>query len=191
MGLALDLSGAYHHEEKNITISAVIKNAGFQFMGYTDDEKEPLPLEVSVGFSKRFQNIPVRLSIIVHNLQKPGNAFESTLASSVNIFGEQVSNEAGIVDKIFRHFIFGAEIEIAKPLSIRFGYNHQVRQELALPGKKGFSGITLGSGIHIKQFSIDYSFAKYHAATNIHHLGLTVNINEFTGKKRKAESEED
>jgi hypothetical protein len=186
VGIAMDLSGAYHNEEKQFTFSAILKNVGFQIKAYTDEGREPIPLEFSLGLSKKFSNIPVRLNLIVHNLQQPDIAyFNPDLAGNTNIFGESESNKPSIVDQIFRHFIFGAEIDIAKPLSIRFGYNHLVRQEASLPSKKGIAGITMGAGVHIKQFSMDYAFAKYHAAANIHHLGLTVNLEEFLGKKSK------
>lgn len=185
-GVALDLSGAYHQEEKNLTVTAILKNVGLQLVRYTEGDREPLPLEVSLGLSKKFENIPLRISVVVHNLQKPNLAYEDPDAVTiVNIFGEPQGNDVGVVDKIFRHFIFGAEVDIAKPLSIRLGYNHQVRQEIALPSKKGLAGISVGAGIHIKQFSIDYAFAKYHAAANINHLGLTVNLQEFPGPKKE------
>lgn len=187
LGFAIDLAGAYHNPEKEITVTAILRNAGFQAVSYAGKTREPLPLEVSVGFSKKFQSIPVLLSIVVHNLQEPDVAYEDPDAvSSVNIFGEPTGNDVGIVDMIFRHFIFGAEIDIARPLSVRFGYNHQVRQEVGLSSKKGLAGITLGAGIHIKQFSIDYGFAKPHPAVTINHLGITVNINEFMGRNEGA-----
>ena len=191
VGIAVDLAGAYNNAEKQFTVTAILKNAGLQIVSYTGDEREPLPLEVSVGLSKRFKNIPLRLNIVVHNLQKPDITYEDPDASgSTNIFGEEESNEIGIMDKIFRHFIFGAEIDIAKPLSIRFGYNHQIRQDTSLPSKKGLAGVSVGAGIHIKQFTIDYSYAKYHAVANINHLGITVSLNEFLGKKKDERSEE-
>ena len=192
VGVAADFSGAYHNEEKNFTFSAIVRNAGFQLKAYTNDNKEKLPLEVSLGLSKRFENIPVRLNIVVHNLQKPAIAYNNpNPIGTTNIFGESESKDATIVDQIFRHFIFGAEIDIAKPLSVRFGYNHLIRQESSLPTKKGLAGVTVGTGIHIKQFSIDYSFAKYHAAANIHHLGVTVNLEEFLGSNKKSKKNND
>ena len=118
-----------------------------------------------------------------------GMAFDVYASGSVNIFGESEDTDPTVIDQIFRHFIFGVEVDIAKPISIRLGYNHQMRQELSLPSKKGISGITVGTGIHIKQFSIDYGFAKYHSAANIHHLGITVNLDEFLGKKSKTNDE--
>ncbi len=186
VGVAADFSSAYHNAEKNFTFTAILKNAGFQIKAYTEENKEPLPIEFSLGLSKKFINIPVRLNLVVHNLQKPAIAYNNPdPIGSVNIFGETEDTEASIIDQIFRHFIFGVEVDIAKPISIRLGYNHLIRQEASLPSKKGLAGITMGTGIHIKQFSIDYSFAKYHAAANIHHLGITVNLDEFLGRKRK------
>jgi len=190
--IAIDLAGAWHNEEKQFTFTAILKNAGLQLVSYTGDEREPLPLDLSIGLSKRFKNIPVRLSVVVHNLQKPNLAYEDPNAQgSVNIFGESESTDIGVVDKIFRHFVFGTEIDIAKPLSVRFGYNHQRRQETSLPSKKGLAGISVGAGIHIKQFTIDYSYAKYHAVANINHLGITVKLSDFPGKKKEDGVEED
>lgn len=191
VGLALDLAGSYHNPEKDITLTAIIRNAGVQLKSYTEEGKEPLPYEVSLGLSKKFKSAPIRLNIIVHNLQKPDLSYDSPdVVTSVNIFGEPESSATGIVDKIFMHFIFGAEVDIKKPVSIRIGYNHQVRKETALPGKKGLAGITVGTGIHIRQFSIDYGFASYHPSANIHHVGLTVNLNQFPGRSPKGTDEE-
>lgn len=192
VGMAVDLAGAWHNEDKELTVTALLRNAGVQLKSYTDAGREPLPLEVSVGLSKKFQNFPLRLQIVVHNLQKPDLAYENpALITSVNILGEEETDEVGIVDKIFRHFIFGAEIDIAKPLSVRFGYNHLLRQETGLSIKRGLAGVSVGAGIHIKQFTLDYTYARYHAAANINHLGLLVNLDAFAGRQKSPDAAED
>ena len=63
------------------------------------------------------------------------------------------------------------------------------RGELGISTVSSLAGFSFGVGIRIKQFQIDYGFGSYHIAGAAHHLGLTVNINEFlqgTGKSKKA-----
>lgn len=194
VGIAVDLSGAYYNEKKQFTFSAILRNVGLQLSTY-DGDREKLPIEFTIGLSKRFEKIPVRIHIAVHNLQKPDISYQNPdLANETDIFGQTTTNDITVIDKIFRHFIFGAEIYIAKPFSLRFGYNHLERRSLANPGKKGLSGITMGAGIHIKQFSFDYGFSKPHSAANLHHVGLRVNLSEFLGasssQKKKRSKEE-
>jgi hypothetical protein len=60
---------------------------------------------------------------------------------STNLFGTTKKKSKGseVIDNIFRHFAFGAEVQAGKPVRLRIGYNHMRRQELGvLERRKGF-----------------------------------------------------
>lgn len=103
-----------------------------------------------------------------------------------SLFGtvKKKSKSTEIIDNIFRHVAFGAEVQAGKPVRLRFGYNHMRRQELGVGKKKGFAGITAGFGINIKQFAFDYSYAQYHRTGSDHQLTFRIKLDEF-GKKAK------
>jgi hypothetical protein len=180
LGFAADLAAAYHNKEKMITVTAILRNTGAQLKPYVEGTREPIPMDLSVAFSKRLKKLPVRFNIVAHNLQKPNLRYDgNTVATTTNFFGQDEKEKKYIMDKIFRHFIFGVEVEPVKVFSIRLGYNHMRRQELQIGEKAGFGGITAGAGFKVKQFTIDYAFAKYSTKGSSNHISIACNLNEF------------
>lgn len=188
-GLAFDFGTMFSDTAHNITASIVIKNLGSQLSTYNRDKNhENLPLDVQIGFAHRLKYVPLRFSVIAHNLQRWGIRYDDPARQQdQSLFTD---NNGEVQDKItagewfdnfFRHFIFNAEFLLGKKDNVRIaiGYNHLRRGELSVSGLGGLSGFSFGLGVKIKQFRIDYSLASYHVAGMAHHIGLAVNINEF------------
>jgi hypothetical protein len=186
IGFATDVAFGYHNPKSNWTASVVLRNAGMELKEYMKGEgREKIPLQLDVSFSKRFRHLPLTLCITAHDLQVWQLKYpveEQTTA----LFGtpKKKNKSTEIIDNIFRHVAIGAEIQAGKPVRLRFGYNHARRQELGVGKKKGFSGITAGFGLNIRQFALDYSFAQYHRTGSDHQLTLRIKIDEF-GRKAK------
>ena len=68
-GTALDLAATYQIPSKRIVIALVAKNMGFQFSPYVD-ERESLPFELQLGFSNRFEHLPLRWQITFEQLEQ-------------------------------------------------------------------------------------------------------------------------
>src|SRR5690606_37289409 len=66
-GAAVDLAATYRNLDNGFTAAFLIKNIGTQLTTYAV-ERENLPFELQLGISKRFENVPVRLGLIAHNL---------------------------------------------------------------------------------------------------------------------------
>ncbi|HRH57072.1 MAG TPA: type IX secretion system protein PorQ [Chitinophagales bacterium] len=185
LGFATDVAIGYHNPKSNWTFSAIVRNAGVELKPYVkEDGRQKLPIQLDLSFSKRFKKIPVTLSVTAHDLQVWNLKFPEE--EQTTLFGTVKKKNKGteIIDNIFRHFTFGAEVQAGKPVRLRFGYNHLRRQELGVGKKKGFSGITAGFGINIKQFAFDYSYAQYHRTGSDHQLSFRIKLDEF-GKKAK------
>ena len=186
VGFATDVSLAYHSDKKNISAVIILRNAGMELKPYDKQiGREKLPLQLDVSFSKKFKHLPITLSVTAHNLQVwkltfPEEEQQTTILGST----KKTSKGKEVIDNIFRHFAFGAEVQAGKPVRLRIGYNHLRRQELGVGKKKGFAGISAGFGVNIKQFAFDYSYAQYHKAGSDHQLTLRIKIDEF-GKKAK------
>jgi len=185
LALATDIALGYHNTEKKISFSILLRNAGFQLKKYDKNgEREKLPLQADVSFSKKFTKLPVALIIVAHDLQTWKLSYPRQQNNS-NIFGQPSGKKkSDVVNNIFGHLIFGAEIDAGKPVRLRLGYNHLRRMELANTQKKGLAGISAGIGLNIRQFSVDYGFGAYHAAGSDHFLTLRIKLDEF-GKKAK------
>jgi len=180
-GIATDWAANYHHEEKDFTAALLLRNVGGQITPYVDGgEREMLPVDLSLAISKRFEKIPFRLNLVAHNLQTWD--LTSPKTGGNNFLINSGPQERGFIDKLFAHVILGGEIEAGKPIRLRFGYNHLVRQALANTEKKGLTGFSGGLGIVIQQFSIDYGISRYHPAATVNHIGFTVNLKDWGNK---------
>lgn len=188
-GMAFDFATMYSDTAKKITLTVALKNMGTQFSTYNRDKNmEPLPFDLQIGFAHKLKYIPLRFSVILHNIHRwgivyddPNNKDDQTLFTD----GQTQDDSAiKVVDDIFRHFIFNIEFLFGKkgqPETVRLamGYNHMRRGELVSAGLSDIAGFSFGLGIRIKQFQIDYGFGGYHYAGAAHHFGLSVNLDQI------------
>lgn len=180
IGLGADIAATYYNQDKDFTLSFIAKNIGYQLVGYTKQNRSMLPLNLSLGISKKFDGIPVKIGVIAHNLQSPILSYQFEDFGNQDFFNLDNSNkDIPFLDKMFRHLVFNTEVYIAKVFTIRLGYNHLQRKDAGLATKRGLSGISAGAGFKIKQFSIDYGFSSYHVSAASNHLGLVVNLKQF------------
>lgn len=183
-GLMMDIGGTYINPDKGFTLALAIRNVGTQLSTYAGVH-EDVPLDVQLGISKRLEHLPFRLSITAHNLHRWDLLYDSPLAEEeTTVIGEAPREKSAFnegLDNAFRHLIFGGEFLLGKNenLHLRFGYNHQRRKELSVSTLRSFAGFSLGFGIRIKQFAIDYSFATHHIVGSTKHIGISTNLERF------------
>lgn len=186
LGVAADAGGTYYNEEKLLTASVVAKNMGYQLTTY-NGERENLPFEIQAGISKKLKHMPMRFSLIAHNLQK----FDLTYKNP-NKPGQQIDLETGLPveekitfgDKVMRHMILGGELLLTKNFNIRFGYNHLRRKELTIEDKRGLVGFAWGFGLRVNRFHISYGSASFYVGQNTNHFSVTTNLNSFKKKNK-------
>lgn len=179
LGLGLDLSAGYFNEDKNLVITMLLRNIGAEFKSYVPGtDRENLPLDLSFGISKRFDKLPIRLNFAGHHLQK-WDLTSPKKTNSQQVIGGSSTKERGFIDKLFAHVLFGVEVEAGKVVRLRVGYDHLRRMELATGDKKGLVGMSAGVGVVVKQFRIDYTFAKYHTVGALNQIGFAVNLSDW------------
>ncbi|MFT6715988.1 MAG: hypothetical protein ACJA0Q_000617 [Saprospiraceae bacterium] len=193
-GVLMDFGARYKKPGKKFVAALVIKNLGTQITTYSNDNFEPMPFEVQLGVSQELAHAPLRFSITAHNLQQPNIWFESpNNKSSTSVFlNDSSENKTPIGEAILRHFTFGTEILFSENFQLRFGYNHQRRQELVLKegSKKGTNGFSFGFGLKIKRFSFDFARSIYSLAGATNHIGISVTFGEQLQKKEADKEEE-
>ncbi len=188
-GMATDWAVAYFDSSKNITATLLLKNIGFQFKPYIAGNRDPLPFEIQMGFSKRLKHVPFRISIVAHNLQRFNMRYEEPDNQSQVVFGDTLQDEkkaAQFFDNVARHFILSGEFYLGKVITVGFGYNHHRRQELAVATRKGLAGFSFGMGLNVKMFNFSYARGRYHLAGASNHFTVGIDINRFM-KKNKIE----
>jgi len=176
-GFATDIGASWTRKEKRRTIGFVVKNLGYQLSPFVEGNQEDLPFDIQLGFTKRLAHVPFRFSFQANNLYRWKLRPDEVIDSTSGIFDTNAASDTEIFfDNLFRHFIFGGELYFGKAVSLRFGYNHRRRQELALQTKNGLTGFSFGGSINIRRFQFDYGFSSYHVAGGSHHFTVSTQL---------------
>jgi hypothetical protein len=186
IGIATDLALSYHNPDKEIVYSFLVKNLGSEVASY-NDSKLSTPLDIQLGFSKKLTHLPLRFSIIGHQLQQWNVRYDDPDDKGVvDFFGEEEeqSEFTKSVDNIFRHLIFNAELSLGKSkgFKVRGGYNHFRRRELNLSSIRSLAGFSLGFGLKIKKINFEYGLGYYHLAGATNHISIMTNLDRFVKK---------
>ena len=190
-GLLFDAGLTYKSEDGFNHYALVLRGVGFQFSRYYDgDDAGKMPVDLQVGFSKRLQHVPFRVSILFHDLNRWDLRYKSPLdeQSTIDFGGEPPKEPSAFgesVDNFFKHLTFGGEFLIGKKegFMLRLGYNHQMHQELSVVNLRSLAGFSAGVGVNVKSFILDYGFAVYHQAGSTKHIGIRVNLNDLKKKQ--------
>ncbi len=176
VGLMADISASYTFNDGRTATSAMLRNAGSQLTAYNEHYGR-VPFEVLIAVSHQLEHAPFRLSVVLQQLQKYRlNADSNNPAEP----GSEVERDnitlPSFADNILRHCIFGVEAFPGKPVNLRAGFNYQRRQELKLKDAPGLAGISLGFGLRLKRFSVEYAHARYTLAGSSNHFSVVVNL---------------
>jgi len=182
-GLALDAGLTYFSEKEGLTVALLVKNAGFQLTRFENSsENEDLPFEVQVGASKRFANVPLRLGLIVQQIQDWDLTFDDPNADeSQNLFdgSDNTQDDDGFMENLSRHLILNAEFLVSKNFNIRLGYNFLRRAELKVDEKLGAIGFTWGFGMRISKFHISYGRSSFHQSGGTNTFSVSTRFSDF------------
>ena len=186
-GIAADIGVNYAYVPNKVIISLAIKNLGGELTNYGDN-RYAAPLDIQIGFSNRLKYLPFRFSIIAHQLQRWGIRYDDPANNQeTDIFG--TTNEKSAfskeLDNFFRHFVFNGEFLLGRKenLRLRVGYNHLRKQELASTEFRSIAGFSLGFGIKISKFRLDYGIGYHHLVGAVNHMTVSTNLTEFKKKK--------
>lgn len=177
-GTYLDFGVTYRDTSNLTNLSLVVNNLGTQISAYSGDNREPLPLNIQLAFSKKFAHMPLRLTVLGHHLNIPditNPTPEDQLQTDLET-GEPVEQEVSLGEKIFRHFIISGELIFSENFHLRFGYNHQRRQTMTQEQNKGLVGYSAGLGIQISKYRISYGRGGFHVADATNHITISTNL---------------
>ena len=147
--VALDLGVNYEIPSQKLNLAAAVLNLGTQLSSYIDT-KEDLPLDITIGISKRLENLPVRLSLDFHQLNKERDEFYQHL----------------------KGFTVGAEFYLSEVFTLRFGYDNEARSDLKVGSSSGIAGFNGGLGLKISEYVFNYGYSSMGTIGAMHRIGL-------------------
>jgi hypothetical protein len=152
-GIGVDLGINYELPEQKLNLAAAVLNLGAQISSYINT-KEDIPLDVIVGVSKRLENLPVRLSLDFHQLNKDR-------------------------DEIYQHFkgfTVGAEFYLSEVFTLRFGYDNERRSEMKIGSSSGIAGFNGGLGVKVSEYVFNYGYSSLGSIGAMHRIGLSTSL---------------
>lgn len=152
-GIGFDIGLNYIIPEEELTVGFAAMNVGTQLSSYYET-KEELPLDISIGVSKKLQHLPLRLSLDFHKLNQDRDDFVQRLKA----------------------FSIGAEFTLSKVLRLRFGYDNEKRSDLKIGTSAGIAGFNAGLGAIISDYTFDYGFSSLGAIGALHRVSVTTNL---------------
>jgi hypothetical protein len=186
LGIAADLGLSLYSKNKFSVTSLVARNIGTQISTYYDGaEREAIPFDLQFGISKKLQHAPIRFAITLQHLQKWDLAKPEEDKTGPNV----VYVEENFGKKLMRHTVFGVELLPSPNLTLRAGYNYQLRQEMKLNERMSTVGFSWGFGMRISRFQLSYGSARYHLAGSSNLISVALNLNE--GFKRNYQRPEE
>ncbi|MFC2082285.1 type IX secretion system protein PorQ [Bacteroidota bacterium] len=150
---ALDLGLHYAIPDSKWNFGFSILNIGSQVSSYFD-EKEDLPMDIRAGVSKELEHMPFRFYFSFNKLNEDEGDFFTK----------------------FRKFTFGGEFRLSKAIKLRLGYDNEKRKELKIGTTAGLSGFSLGVGINVSDYFVDYSFSSMGSIGSLHRIGITTTL---------------
>lgn len=151
--LAIDAGVLYEIPSQNMTLGASILSLGRQLQTY-NSVHESLPLDVTIGITKKPEHLPAYLNLNFHNLNQ-----------TVDNFFDR-----------FKSFTIGAEFIASTSLRLRAGYNNEQHQDLATGASKGLSGISLGAGLLARTYRVDYAYSSYGKIGGLNRFSVAINL---------------
>jgi len=184
-GMAADLAAMINDTAHLITASIVAKNIGGQFKPYTPGNYTSIPFDLEAGVSFGFRHLPLKFHITLHHLYEWNIRYNNPADDLQDaLFGDSSAlTKKYIVDNIFRHVIFGGEFNIKKVVRLDIAYNHLRQQELSLTTKRSIPGISVGLGLHIRQFDFSYGIQPMAQGGALNYFTLSVNTAGFVRRK--------
>ncbi len=169
VALAADLGINYYDEEKDLSLSAVIKNAGGQVKRF-NETYDHLPFDVQLGYMQGLAGGPFSLSITAHHLTHWKLPFYNH--GQNNTDSETEEAEYKFIPTFFRHLTFGLQYSPSDKFYVALGYNYKTRGDMSTFQRNILSGFSLGLGLNVRDFGIGVSFSQPHKSATT--LGLNL-----------------
>ncbi|MBD5329915.1 MAG: type IX secretion system protein PorQ [Bacteroides sp.] len=173
--MAVDLGINYYNEEKDLSLSAVLSNAGGQLKRF-DREYARLPFDITLGYMQSLGSSPFQISINATHLTKWNLPF---YGHDKNDPEQQQVLKSNFFSNLFRHLIFGLQYSPSEKFYIGLGYNYKTRTDMATYQRNFLSGFTIGAGLRVKSFGVGVSYAMPHKSASSLMFNLSCSIGQL------------
>lgn len=173
--IATDLGVNYYDADRDLSFSFVVANLGGQVKRF-NERYDRLPIDIRLGWSKSFGQLPIRFSVTAWNLTKWHLPYWENGDGTTT--SEAVKKDS-FTSNLFRHLVFGADFIPSERFYVTLGYNYKTRTDMATYRRNFLSGFSLGAGLDVSRFGVGIALAQPHASGTCLMLNLRLDINDF------------
>ncbi|MDE6380874.1 MAG: type IX secretion system protein PorQ [Muribaculaceae bacterium] len=170
VALAADLGINYYNEENDLSLSAVIKNAGGQVKRF-NEAYDHLPFDIQIGYMQGLGGGPFSLAITAHHLTHWKLPYYTHGDHNTDTATEEA--EYKFIPMLFRHLTFGLQYSPSDRFYAALGYNYKTRGDMGTHQRNFLSGFSLGLGLNVSDFGIGVSFSQPHKSASTLALNLS------------------
>lgn len=173
--LSTDLGINYYDDEKDLSLSAVMRNAGGQLKRLSDSY-DRLPFDIQLGYMQGLGHSPFRLAITARHLTRWNLAYYNHDKDDAE---KQQSLRSSFLTNLFRHLVFGLEYTPSDRFYIALGYDYKMRTDMSGYQRNFLSGFSAGLGLRVRGFSFGASYAMPHKSASSVMLNIGVDLQEL------------
>lgn len=177
--MAADLGINYYDPEKDLSLSAVLKNAGGQLKRFYE-AYDRLPIDLEFGYMQGIGRSPVSIAITATNLTRWKLPYYT---HSGGDSGQEIKMKSGFFPNFFRHLIFGVQVAPSEKFYAALAYNYKTRTDMSAFSRNFLSGFSIGLGIRVKAFGIQLAYAMPHKAGSSLLLNINCALSELIGPR--------
>lgn len=157
--LAGDVGATYEVPSQRLVLGASLHHIGatLSSLGETSDR---LPTDLRLTVSKRLQYLPLTLSVAGYDLQGV----------------DGVGADSSAVRRALDHVAAGGELRLGRALAIRAGYNPRRADDLRSGGRLDLAGVSMGFGLALSRFALDYAYNGWSQYGGLHQFGLRTRL---------------
>lgn len=169
--LAADLGLNYYDDERDLSLSVVLKNMGGQIKRF-DQAYDRLPFDIQLGWMKGFSDSGFSLSITAWHLTKWNLPYYEHDENGL----KEVTLNSSFGKNLFRHLIFGAQFQPSDQFYIDLAYNYKTRSDMSTYQRNFLSGFSAGMGLKVNAFSFGLAYSMPHksASTLLFNISLSL-----------------
>ena len=174
--IGADLGINYYTQEKDLSLSAAVKNLGGQVKKF-EDTSDKLPWDIQLGYTQRLMHGPFRLSITATNLNKWKLPYYKRIDD--NDPNSSIELTEKFMSSFFRHLIFGLEYAPTGKFYLGVGYNYKTKTDMATFNRNFLSGFSATAGLNTSKLRIGLAFAQPHTGGTTFMVNFSTNLYEF------------
>ena len=150
IAIGIDLGLLFSYPDNGITFGLAATNMGGQIKAF-ENTFQKLPFDLCAGITWKPAHAPLRFTVSMNNLTR----------WSSNDFYFAEDEQSGFGEILKRHVSAGIDILFTDRFYVAAGCNLRTRAEMSGKGNKGFTGLSIGTGLRIGRVMFDVSYGKY------------------------------